>query len=387
MAKPFGPPQVALLIETSNAYARGLLRGIRNYVLVHGPWSIYLGEQRRGEPAPQWLAKWRGDGIIARIETQPIARVIESLHIPTVDVSAARHLQKVPFVETNDPAIARLAGEHLRERGFQRLAFCGDARFRWSQNRETAFRDFAAEHGLTYFPFKSKARGGHRDVWQKERAELAAWIQSLPRPVGILATYDIRGRQILDTCRELGISVPEEIAVIGVDNDELICDFSSPSLTSVQPDSVRTGYEAAALLDRLMQGEKVDQREWLIEPLGVVTRGSTDVLAIEDSDVTTVLRYIREHAREPMRVEELLSLTSLSRRQLEARFKKWLGRTPHEEMERVRIEYVKRLLLETDLTLSNVALRAGFQHIEYMCVAFKRATGLPPGKFRQRHFG
>jgi LacI family transcriptional regulator len=381
------PPQVALLIETSNAYARGLLRGIRNYVLVHGPWSLYLGEQRRGEPAPQWLTKWRGDGIIARIETQPIARVIESLRIPTVDVSAARHLRRVPFVETNDEAIARLAGEHLRERGFRRLAFCGDARFRWSLNREGAFRKYAAEHVLESWCFKSSSRGVNQTAWEKERQALSAWLQSLPRPIGILATYDIRGRQILDICRELKIHVPEEMAVIGVDNDELICDFSSPSLSSVQPDAVRTGYEAAALLDRLMQGERIDEREFLIEPIGVVTRGSTDVLAIEDADIATVLRHIREHARSSLRVDDLLKLVPLSRRQLEARFRKWIGRSPHDEIERVRIAYVKCLLIETDLTLATIATRAGFQHIEYMCVAFKRATGLPPGKFRQQHFG
>src|SRR5688572_17303626 len=129
-------PSVALLIETSNGYARELLRGIRDYVREHGPWSIYLGEHRRGEPAPQWLRRWRGDGVIARIETKAIARTIQSLRIPTVDVSAARHVQSVPYAETDDAAIARAAVEHLRERGFRHLAFCGDARFRWSNNRQ-----------------------------------------------------------------------------------------------------------------------------------------------------------------------------------------------------------------------------------------------------------
>jgi LacI family transcriptional regulator len=152
----------------------------------------------------------------------------------------------------------------------------------------------------------------------------------------------------------------------------------------VQTDPVRTGYEAAALLDRLMAGERLTQRELLIDPLAVVTRGSTDVLAIEDADVASVLRYIREHAREPLQVADLLAQVPLSRRQLEARFRKWIGHTPRQEIERVRLAHVQRLLLETDLPLSAIATRCGFQHVEYMCVVFKRSTGLSPGHFRQQ---
>jgi LacI family transcriptional regulator len=376
------PPTVALLIETSNAYARELLRGIRNYVREHGPWSIYLGEHRRGEPAPAWLARWKGDGVIARIETQAIARALARLKLPTVDVSAARFVESVPYAETDDTAIARAAIDHLRERGLRQLAFCGDSRFRWSNNREEAFRRITAEYGLACHILPRGKRRASEPSWEQERRRLAAWIKTLPRPVGIMAAYDIRGRQVLDVCRELGIHVPDEAAVIGVDNDELLCDFASPPLTSVRPSAVRTGYEAAALLDRMMRGERIKAQAILIEPLGVVTRGSTDTLAIDDADVSTAVRFIREHALEGITVRDVLEHVPLSRRILEARFKQRIGRTPHEEIERVRIEHVKRLLTDTDLALAAIAHRCGYAHMEYMCVAFKRVIGVPPGKYR-----
>jgi LacI family transcriptional regulator len=379
------PPIVALLIETSNAYARELLRGIRNYVRERGPWSIYLGEHRRGEAVPAWLAQWHGDGVIARIETKSIARALQKLNIPTVDVSAARYVESVPYAETDDAAIALAAIEHLRDRGFRHLAFCGDSHFRWSNNRQENFCRILQAQGLTGHLFPPQRRGTGAESWESLRRRLAQWIQELPRPLGVMAAYDIRGRQVLDVCRELGVHVPDEVAVIGVDNDELLCDFASPSLSSVRPDAARTGYEAAALLDRMMAGERIAAEAILIEPLGVVTRGSTDVLAIDDPDISTAVRYIRDHASEGIQVSDVLHKVPLSRRVLEARFKKLFGRTPHEEIERVRIERVKRLLTDTELTLEGISHRASFKHVEYMCVAFKRATGVSPGKYRQQH--
>jgi LacI family transcriptional regulator len=381
------PLAVALLIETSNAYARELLRGIRNYVREQGPWSIYLGEHRRGEPTPAWLARWKGDGVIARIETKEIARALARLKLPTVDVSAARYVESVPYAETDDAAIARAAIEHLAERGFRELAFCGDARFRWSNNREAAFRAITAERGLGCHVLPKERVRESEPSWEQERRRLAAWLASLPRPIGIMAAYDIRGRQVLDVCRELGIHVPDEAAVIGVDNDELLCDFASPPLSSVRPNAVRTGYEAAALLARMMRGERIKAQAILIEPLGVVTRGSTDTLAIDDAEISAAVRFIREQALVGVTVSDVLAQVPLSRRVLEARFKQQIGRTPHEEIERVKIEQVKRLLMETDLTLAAIAHRCGYKHVEYMCVAFKRAAGVPPGKYRAERRG
>jgi LacI family transcriptional regulator len=382
---PAHHPNVALLVETSNAYARGLLRGIRAYVREHGPWSIYLGEQRRGEAAPSWLRGWKGDGIIARIENPAIARAITASHIPAVDLSAGRHLPSVPYVETDDEEIARLAVGHLLERGFRNLAFCGDDQFHWSGLRRDAFIRRLVADGYAYHVYAPRRGRQAARSWEDEKRQLATWLKKLPKPVGVMAAYDIRGRQVLDVCRELSIAVPDEVAVIGVDNDELLCDLAAPPLSSVVPDKHRTGYEAAALLDRMLHGERVPPGATLIKPLGIKTRGSTDVLAIDDADVSAAVRFIRHHATDGIKVEDVIRAVPLSRRVLESRFKKLIGRTPHDEIVRVQIERVKQLLIETDLSLAAIADRAGYKHIEYMTVAFKRETGQPPSAYRAEH--
>lgn len=375
---PFRRRQVALVIETSNAYARGLLQGIVHYIRTHGQWSFQLMEQSRGQTPPAWLSRWKGDGIIARVENDRIARAIEASRLPTVDVSAARIVPQLPWVETNDRAIARLAVEHFLERGFTHFGFCGDARFNWSTWRAKHFREGLREAGHSCFVFGYDSTRVDRQVAAIER-----WLRSLPKPVAVLAAYDNRGLQVLEACHNLGLSVPDEVAVLGVDNDELLCELASPPLSSIAPDAHRAGYEAAGLLDRLMQGEKVGNECVQIDPLLLYPRQSTDVLAIDDPVVVKALRYIREHACEGLQVADILRVVPVSRRVLEARFRARLHHTPHEEIVRVRIDRVKQLLAETELTLEAIASRTGYEHAEYMSVMFRREMGTTPGRYRE----
>jgi LacI family transcriptional regulator len=242
----------------------------------------------------------------------------------------------------------------------------------------------AEEAGCDFWAHQSLAGKRQAARWDQEQRELSAWIRRLPRPVGIMACYDIKGQEILDVCRGLNIAVPEEVAVIGVDNDRLICELSMPPLSSVIPNTHRTGYLAAELLDQLMRGRKVRTTTHLIGSLGIQTRRSTDVLAVEDPDIAAALRFIREYACEGIQVEDVLREVPLSRRVLESRFAKSLGRTPHEEIDRVKIDRVKRLLAETALPLKAIAQRAGFSCEDYLSVAFKRTEGIAPSSFRNR---
>ena len=377
--------QVALLIETSNAYARGLLHGIHAYVREHHRWVIYFPEQGRGDAPPQSLQQWRGQGIIARIENPRIARAVRAKRLPTVDVSAARLLPKLPCVETDNLAIARLALEHLRQRGFRNLAFCGDNRFQWSRERGAALDRLAAEADCTLSMYPpANHQNVLRAVGPQEDKQLIAWLRQLPKPCGLMACYDIRGWQVLELCRQIGVAVPDEIAVVGVDDDELLCNLSEPPLSSVQLNSRQTGYEAAALLDQMMAGHAVAGGIRRVPPLGVVTRQSSDVLANSDSEVSQALRFIREHACEGIKVEAILRAIPVSRRVLESRFKKLLGHSPHDEILRVQLQRVKQLLAETDLPLRVISERAGFKHVEYLSAVFKRHIGRPPRDFRQR---
>ena len=374
---------VALLVETSNAYARGVLQGITDYIRHHEPWSVFLPEQERGASPPNWLSNWNGDGVIARIENKEIARAIRKLECPVVDVSAARQLPDIPWVETDDAAITRLAVEHLTDRGFKHLAFCGDPGFNWSNWREQHFLKHVQDVDCQSYIHHSLPRSHPNYAWNCEKSGLGKWLKKLPRPVGIMACYDIKAQQILDVCRELDIAVPEEVAVLGVDNDEILCDLSSPPLSSVIANTHRTGEEAARLLDQMMRGQQVGTSPVLVRPLGVRTRQSTDTLAIDNADVASAVRFIRENACSGINVNDVLREVPLTRRVLDNLFRKFLGRTSHQEITRVRINRVKELLTETDLSISEIASRAGFEHNEYLSASFKKLTGTTPGQFRQ----
>jgi len=378
------PPKVALLVETSNAYARELLHGVRAWLREHGPWSIWLAEAGRGAAPPAWLRDWKGDGIIARIETPAIARAVAATQLPAVDVSAARQLPDVPWLETDDRAIARSAAEHLRERGFRSFGYCGDARFNWSRWRGEAFAAHVIEGGgsCSAFTERTVRRGANPPDGEVEAVALAKWVRGLPKPVGIFAGYDIRGVQVLEACRRLGVAVPDEVAVVGVDNDELLCDLADPPLSSVIPDVRRTGYMAAALLARLMRGEKIRGEGRLFAPLGVAIRQSTDVVAVDDKHISTAVRHIRAHACAGISVADVLKVVPLSRRVLETRFQKLLGRSPHAQILGVKLDRVKRLLSDTDLPLAAIAERTGFTHVEYLSVAFKRHEGVTASEYR-----
>lgn len=377
------PPKVALLVETSNSYARGLLRGIVSYIREHRLWSLYLSEHNRGDKPPRWLNHWKGHGIIARIENAAIADALRRVSVPIVDVSAARLIPALPWFETDDGAFAHLAAEHLLERGFKHFAFAGDERFNWSNWRCEHFQNCIRAAGSPCFIYQS-TRGLDLDD-EEQVDDLEQWVAGLPKPVGIMACYDFRGQQVLDACRRIGVAVPEEVAVIGVDNDDMLCELSDPPLSSVIPNTHRTGYEAAKLLDEMMSGKKAKGETHLIPPLGVATRQSTDVLAIDDRNIARAVHYIRQHACDNISVRDVLRAVPQSRRLLESRFRKLIGRTPHEEILQVKLNRVKQLLTETDLSLEQIAERAGFSHVEYLTVAFKREVGMPPSKFRSTH--
>lgn len=378
--KPKHTPKVALLIETSNAYARGLLRGIVGYNREHRRWSLFLSEHNRGDKAPGWISKWNGDGIIARIENAAMAEPLRPLRIPMVDVSAARLLPSLPWFETDDGAIAHLAAEHLIERGFRNFGYAGNSRFNWSKWRQEHFENCIHAAGHRCFTYENPRKPGLNGEQTAE--DLTRWIRHLPKPIGIMACYDFRGQQVLGACRRLGVAVPDEVAVLGVDNDELLCELSDPPLSSILPNTYRTGYEAAALLDRMMGGLKIKGETHLIPPIGVVTRQSTDVLAIEDRNIARAIHFIRHNACSGINVLDVIKAVPQSRRLLEQRFKKLIGRTPHQEIIRVQLDRVKELLTQTDLSLEEIAERAGFSHVEYLSVAFKRETGLPPSHYR-----
>lgn len=372
-------PHVALLVETSNAYCRFLLQGVADYIQEHGPWSVYLGEKKRGDPVPPWLTRWEGDGIIARVENAKMAESIMQSRMPTVNVSQTDFDPKLPSVNMDEYAVARLSVEHLLERGFRQLAYCSVTGFSWGALRQKAFVDAAKEAGFSCHVYEPV---GKRRSWEHEQEELTKWLISLPKPIAMRAAYDFRGQQILDACRRVGLAVPEEIAVIGAGNDEVLCRLAWPPMSSTDPNPTVIGYEAAALLDRLMQGEPMNGQRVLVQPLSVAARQSTDITAIEDKDIAAAVRFIRESACEGINVGDVLARIPLVRQSFELRFRKAMGRSPHAEIVRVRLERVKQLLRKTDLPLVVVAQKTGFSHAAYMSTVFKEKVGKSPSSYR-----
>lgn len=372
-------PNVALLIETSRSYGRDVLRGIGDYARVHGPWLFYLSTESRPNVVPS-RDEWDGDGIIAQPhQDMELVRQLVNRGVPVVSLSGPPGMGGLPAVRPNQEAVAELAMNHFRDRGFVRFAYCGSPAERlWPPTGEL-FRKLAEKAG---YPCDVYAPGYDPEARTLRLAQMADWLKSLKKPVALLAGNDPRAREVLDACRLAGLHVPEEVAVLGVNDDELICEMANPPLSSVMHNARRIGYEAAAMLHRLMSGKKV-AADIVVDPIGVRTRQSTDLLAIEDPEVAKAVRFIRENACNGIRVDDVLKEVALSRRALEKRFRAAVGRPPHMEIRRVQLERVKELLVTTDYKLERIAEIAGFSTAQYLAGLFHRVMKMTPGAWRQ----
>jgi LacI family transcriptional regulator len=378
---PTGRPHVALLIETSLASGRDILRGIARYVREHTPWSLYHEAHGLTEAVPSWLNRWRGDGIIARIQTPAMAEAIAGTGIPAIDVLGVIPDLPLPLVHVDNHAIARVAAEHLLERGLRHFGFFGIEGENWSVERWASFKAAVAPAEASKYELSREATG--RRPWERVENHLARWVGSLPKPVGILVCSDQRGPQLLEACRRAGVAVPDEVAVIGVDNDETLCDVCHPPLSSVEAGHVSVGYEAACLLNDLLQGASPPSRPVLIAPQQVVARLSTEMLAIDDSALASALRIIRERAHQGLTVNTLAREVGTSRSVLQRRFRARLGRSIHQAILAAKLKTAQELLTKTTLPLATVAERTGFKHQEYMGAVFKARLGKTPAAVRK----
>lgn len=385
---------VALIIESGRAFGRGLLRGIARYARTQGNWSIAYHPWEWDDKTPRWLMQARCDGVIARIDSIALLHALERLKVPVVDVRRKFRTPGIPMVGSEYRLIAQLAADHLRERGFRNFAYCGYAGVDYSVRRRDDFSNYLGKHHYKTLIYEGDIPHATA-TWQRESAamyherELGTWLAGLPKPVGLMACNDMRGRQVLNACRIRNIIVPDEVAVIGVDNDEVLCDLADPPLSSVIPPTDRIGYQAATLLDDMMRGTRSLPQEVCIAPLGVATRRSTDVLAVEDHLVAMALRFIRDHACEGITVGDVLNdlstshSTEISRSTLDHRFTEIVGHSPKVEIMLVRLRRMKQLLMDTDWTLPKIAARVGIQHAEYLSTLFKSKYGQTPGEFRR----
>lgn len=373
---------VALLVETSRSFGREILRGVQRWMHEHGPWSLFLELRGLDSQVPRWLSSWRGDGIIARTGSAAMARAIAGTGLPGVELRASKLPHSLPFVGVDNRRLGRLVAEHFLENGFDNFAVFDIDSERYFEERRDDFLTHLRGHGHACQEFHAGSRGERPADWEKQQAAVARWLARLPKPVAIFACTDQLGFWLLDACRRAGLAVPEEVAVVGVENDETLCTMASPQLSSVAFDGERIGYEAARLLEALMSGAPDTPAEVLVPPRRLVVRQSSDIVAIEDAAIAAAVRTIREHATRGINVADVARVAGLSRTALERRMRAAIGRTPGQEIVRQRFARVQRLLLESDLSLAAIAERCGFEHHQYMAEAFKKLFGTTPGRFR-----
>ena len=368
---------VAVLVETSSAHGRGLIRGVAEYAQQHTDWSLHLEEAGPLQAVPGWLKAWVGQGVIARIETPEIARALQAKRVPVVNVSGRTSPPGVPHVDMDNRATCELAVDYFCRRGYQNFAFCGNPRFEWSAWRQDLFaqRLRAVRMNLDAFQFRDEPSGV---------APLRAWLKSLPKPVALLACNDLCGRHVLEACEHVGLTVPAEIAVLGVDDDDILCNLCRPQLSSVVPDTEGIGYLAAQTLHALMRGEKLRDTTRLVRPLSVQTRQSTDSAATSDWHVSQALRFIHGHATRDICVSDVVVQTHVSRRFLEKHFQAVVGRSLHDEILRIRLETSQRLLATTEMPLKEVATRSGFRRADYLSSVYRDKLGMSPSEYRAK---
>jgi LacI family transcriptional regulator len=381
------PPKVAVLIETSTAYGRGLLRGISRFAGAAG-WSLYLKPSGK-DGALRNLKDWDVDGMLVRVHHRRLAKRVLGAGLPVVDLGYAIS-DRFPWRISNDQGlVGRAAVEHLLDCGLGRFAFCGWGPAHptaeiWERARMESARRSLAARGYELAVYEWPRRRAER-TWNAAQKHLAAWLKSLPKPVGLIAANDERAVEILDAAQGARIAVPDEIALVGVDNDEVLCEAVNPSLSSVALDLERIGYEGAKLLDRLMKGRGYPKRPILIPPVRVAVRASTDIVATADEVVAGAIRFIRRNLDRGVSVDDVLGEVQVSRKTLELRFRRELRRSPYEEIQRRRMQRVKDLLSQTDRSMKRIAAECGFRHVENLYNVFRREVGLTPGMYRSRH--
>lgn len=380
--------RVALLIETSREYGRGLLAGIAEYSRIHGPWAfqrmpLFYVTRMSAQKQLLLLKTWKPDGIIAR-DTEVTEKIL-SLGIPMIVASAGKKPQPgFPNIYTDNKALGRIAAEHLLNLGLKHFGYVGFNNLWWSNERARFFVERLSEAGFKakLFEYPKKSR---EYLLKNEQRLLSVWLKNLEKPLGLLTCNDDCGQQVIEASKMAGIRVPNELAVLGIDNDQLICELSDIPLSSVGLATKKAGYDTAKLLAKMMGGKEKCAETIVVQPANVVARRSTEILAINDLEVLKVVEFIRDHSNSLIQIDDVISVTSLSRRTLQERFLKELGHSIGDEISRFRVEQIMRMLTETNMSILHIARSFGYYNADHIARYFRRATGMTLLAYRKQY--
>lgn len=383
-------PKIAINIETSSIWGRALSRGIVKYTEIHGPWMFYrqppyyrIDQRKR---LLSWVKRWQPDGIIMLEPTKTEETEIIKLGIPTIVSGYTKEIfPHFANIISDHKAMGTMAADHLIKRGFRFFAFCGYDNFFWSQARCKGFCDRVTQRGYEVFRYK-QPKSKNKKLWENEQFILAEWLGTLPKPVGLMACIDGRSQNVVEACKIANINIPDEIAIVGVNNDELLCCLSPQPLSSVAIDAEKRGYEAAQLMDRMINGQSnMAGQIIIVTPTHVVSRQSTDTLAIDDREVARAIHYIRMHSKKLIQVDDVVNATTIAKRTLQKRFRKILGHSIRDEIRHIRIEQAIQMLMETNMPISEIALALGFEGFEHISRYFRKEKGMSLSAYRKKY--
>lgn len=376
--------RIALLLDRGLPFVRGVIRGVRAYAANKPNWVL-----RDGPPRLHLVAhvrEWKPHGVIAGLVLRRVARELIRMGTPLVDTAYTLTGLNVATVDVDHQAVGCAAAEYFLDRRFRNFGFLGSETAAYSRAQEAAFRARLARAGYSVSSCYVEYLADLTTValWKKSAQRTRRWLRQLSKPAAVLCCEDAPARYLADTCRQLGLHVPDDVALLGVGNDELECNLTPPAISSIAVPSERIGYEAAGLLDRLMSGHPPPPQPWLLPPLHVVTRHSTDTMAVDDEIVRAALQYIRDRASAPISVARVAHDIAVGRRLLERRFRSLLGRSVLEEICRVRVQRARELLADTHLPIAAVAAQSGFPSVRRLDVVFRKLTNVTPTEYRRQ---
>lgn len=375
---------IGLIFRHSLTVYRDNMRGIRDYSLENPHWVLVpILPESKDISSPRAL---ECDGLICHLFNKTVAQAVTKLNKPVVNISGTVTGLGFPRVTVDHVRVGQMAAEHLLERGFRRFGFVGYQHYEFSLQREEGFCETIQKYQTKVWRYlESQTFQRAPSGFEACSDSLRRWIHKVEKPIAVFTAHDVQGFQVSEACREAGIQIPEEIALISVDNDDLLCALCRPSLSSIELPTRRVGYEAAVLLNSLMKGRKPPKKPVVLPPTRVMARESSDLAMVPSQDVSQALQFIREHFVRPIRSADVLAKVPVSRRALERNFRRFVGRSIGEEIRRARLNLAEQLLIETELAVGQIAERTGFTEAKYLSTEFHRSKGVTPSKFRKQH--
>lgn len=381
--------KIILLSDFGEEYNKNILRGITRYSKDHGPWTFckmptYYRETIGIDGILQWAKEWEASGIIGQFYNDEEVKKFTQANIPVIAQDFKERFTDIPNITGAYRETGRLGADYFLKKGFKNFAFYGFKNIVWSRERAEGFEERIQESGYNVH-FYEPEESSNTDLWYYKPSALSVWLKSLPKPIALMTCDDNQGHHITEAARHAGIHIPDEVAVLGVDNDDMICDLSDPPLSSIELDSEKSGYEAARLMEQMIEEKTCSGPDIIVKGTQVITRHSTDIFASKDKYIVSALKYIHGNLDKNLKVDQVLKEVPLSRRSLEKRFIMTTGYPVYEYIYNQRIEKFTQKLLETDMTIFEIALDLGLSDSKNIARQFKQIKGLTPMEYRKKH--